>query len=172
LPRELGLHPETKKAIVLGIGRFGPYVVHDGDFRSIKADDFFSVTFETALALLQTPKASAAAKKLIRTFEKQAEADPEISLYQGRYGPYVTDGSVNASLPAGTDLDGLTLEQALALIAVAAERKKNAPPRKASAKKPAAKKTAAKKAAVKKAPAKKAAAKKPAVKKATTKKEQ
>ncbi|OQB33928.1 MAG: DNA topoisomerase 1 [Candidatus Hydrogenedentes bacterium ADurb.Bin170] len=172
LPRELGLHPETKKAIVLGIGRFGPYVVHDGDFRSIKADDFFSVTFETALALLQTPKASAAAKKLIRTFEKQAETDPEISLYQGRYGPYVTDGSVNASLPAGTDLDGLTLEQALALIAVAAERKKNAPPRKASAKKPAAKKTAAKKAAVKKAPAKKAAAKKPAVKKATTKKEQ
>ena len=162
LPRKLGAHPDTQKDISQGIGRFGPYIVHDGDFRSIDGTRFFTMSFEEALAILREPKAAARGKKLIRSFEKAKEDDPEINLYEGRYGPYVTDGKVNASIPRGTDMNTLTLEQALDLIAAAAERKKKAPAKKKAAakKKPAAKKATTRKAAAKKAAAKKATAKK------------
>ncbi|MCR4274867.1 MAG: type I DNA topoisomerase [Candidatus Campbellbacteria bacterium] len=56
LPRVLGLHPETKKDVVANVGRFGPYIGHDGDFRSLKTDDVYTVTLERALAILQEPK--------------------------------------------------------------------------------------------------------------------
>ena len=64
LPKTLGVHPETKKDIVASIGRFGPYIVHDGDFRSIKApEDIYAITLERALEILKQPKKSSGRKK-------------------------------------------------------------------------------------------------------------
>ena len=56
LPRELGVHPEPQKMISANIGRFGPYIVHDTDFRSLKTDDVYHITFERALEILKEPK--------------------------------------------------------------------------------------------------------------------
>lgn len=56
LPRELGMHPESGKPVIANIGRFGPYIGHDGDFRSLKTDDPYTITFERALEILKEPK--------------------------------------------------------------------------------------------------------------------
>lgn len=159
LPRDLGKHPESSKVIRTAIGRFGPYIVHDGDFRSLeKTDDVFTITFERALELLAQPKRSRGAKKLLRKIGGHPESGKPIELYEGRYGPYVSDGAVNATVPKNSDLDGITLEAALGLLAEAAERKPAGKKKAAAKKKPAAKKKAA---AKKKSAAKeKAAAKK------------
>ena len=56
LPRVLGMHPESGKEIAANIGRFGPYIVHDGDFRSLKKDDVYAITLEKALEILKEEK--------------------------------------------------------------------------------------------------------------------
>lgn len=142
LPRHLGPHPETGKTVAVSIGRFGPYVVHDGDFRSLDASLLFTVTLEEALALLAQPKGKRAGKKLLRTLREKTEQESAIELYEGRYGPYVTDGAVNASLPKTASVDEITLESALVMLQEAASKK--------DTRKPRAKKAAAKKAPVKK----------------------
>ncbi len=63
LPRELGEHPETKKMILANVGRFGPYIVHDADFRSLKTDDVYKITLERALEILKEPKKRRGFKK-------------------------------------------------------------------------------------------------------------
>lgn len=123
LPRELGVHPETGKPVTVSIGRFGPYVVHDGDFRSLDASLLFTVTLEEALTMLAQPKNSRGAKKLLRTLREKSEDESAIELYEGRYGPYVTDGKVNASLPKTVSADEVTLESAVTLLLEAAEKK-------------------------------------------------
>ncbi len=146
LPRTLGEHPETGKEIKTAIGRFGPYVVCDGDFRSLdKTDSVFTIDLKRALELLAQPKGRrGSTKKVLRSLGKEAGTEAEIQLYDGRYGPYVSNGSVNASLPKSADPDTFTLEQALELLANAPKAKKKRPARK----KAAAKKTAARKKAV------------------------
>jgi DNA topoisomerase-1 len=159
LPRKLGEHPVTGKSVRAGTGPFGPYVVCDNDYRSLKAaDDVLTVTLERACELLAEPKAVRGQRTVtpLRVLREAAEGQPQIAVFAGRYGPYVSDGSVNATIPKDRDPSALTLDEALPLLAEAAERK---PARKkAAAKKPAAK-AAAKK------PAAKATAKKPAAKK-------
>jgi len=126
LPRELGTHPESTQPVVAGLGRFGPYIKHGDDYRSLEADDdLFTVGLERALALLAQPKRSArqAAKRVIRTIERP-NGGGALQLLEGRYGPYVTDGEINASIPKGIDPGALTLEEALALI----EARRGAPP--------------------------------------------
>ena len=147
LPRHLGSHPETGKTVAVSIGRFGPYVVHDGDFRSLDASLLFTVTLDEALALLAQPKGKRAGKKLLRTLREKTEQEVAVELYEGRYGPYVTDGSVNASLPKTVSADEVTLETALVMLQEAASKK--------DTRKPRAKKAAAKKTPAKKTPAKK-----------------
>jgi DNA topoisomerase-1 len=118
LPRELGTHPESGQTIVAGLGRFGPYVKLGDDYRSLEAtDDLFAVDVERALALLAAPKRSArqAAKRVIRTIEVPG-GGPALQVLEGRYGPYVTDGELNASIPKGTDPVALTLDEARALL--------------------------------------------------------
>jgi len=153
LPRELGPHPESGKPVRTAIGRFGPYVVCDGDFRSLKkGDDVFTITFGRAMELLAQPKRGA--KELLRTVGARPETGEPIELFNGRYGPYVTDGKTNVSLPKQADPAALTLEEALRMLAEAPKKEKPAKKR-AAAKKPAAKKPAAKKkAAPKKSSAK------------------
>jgi DNA topoisomerase-1 len=127
LPRELGAHPESQQPIVAGLGRFGPYIKHGDDYRSLEAtDDLFTVDLERALALLAAPKRSArqAAKRVIRKIEVPGGA-AALQVLEGRYGPYVTDGELNASIPKGTDPATISLEDAQALL----EARRGAPPR-------------------------------------------
>jgi len=128
LPRELGTHPESQQPIVAGLGRFGPYVKHGDDYRSLGAeDDVFTVTLDRALALFAEPKKSARrqmTRRVIRQIEG-TDGGKAIQVLEGRYGPYVTDGETNASVPNGTDPAGLSLDDARALI----EARRNAPPR-------------------------------------------
>jgi DNA topoisomerase-1 len=126
LPRELGTHPESQQPVVAGLGRFGPYVKHGDDYRSLEAtDDLFAVDLERALALLAAPKRSArqTAKRVIRTIEVP-DGGPPLQVLEGRYGPYVTDGELNASVPRGADPATLSLDEARALL----EARRGAPP--------------------------------------------
>ncbi|NQT38097.1 MAG: type I DNA topoisomerase [Planctomycetes bacterium] len=164
LPRELGVHPESRAPVVAQNGRYGPYVQCDKETRSLPADvSPLDVTLEQALTLLAQPKARrGAARKTepIKVFDASPVTGEPVQLLEGRYGPYVTDGTTNASLPRDTPTEEVTLEKALDLLAVRAAKgpstrkkvaKKKATTKKATTKK-AKKKTAkkAKKSAVKK----------------------
>ena len=117
LPRDLGPHPETGKKVVANIGRFGPYVNHDGQFKSIPKDEsVFDIALERAVALLKEPKA-AGGRGALRVLGKHPEDGQSVSLYAGRYGPYVKHGKVNATLPDKDAIATVTLEEALALLA-------------------------------------------------------
>jgi DNA topoisomerase-1 len=120
LPRELGTHPESGQSVLAGLGRFGPYVKHGDEYRSIEAsDDLFSVDLARGLELLAQPKRSgrrqAAARRVIAKIERPDGAAP-LQVLEGRYGPYTTDGEVNASVPKGMDPATLSLDDALALL--------------------------------------------------------
>ena len=127
LPRDLGADPTSGEMIVAGLGRFGPYIKKGDDYRSLEeTDDLFTVDLERALALLAAPKRSArqAAKRVIRKIDLPNGAAP-LQVLEGRFGPYVTDGETNASIPKGSDPATLTLEEAQALL----EARRGAPPR-------------------------------------------
>ena len=114
LPRDLGAHPESGTPVLAGLGRFGPYVKHGDEFRSLESDDeLFSVDLTRALTLFAEPKKSRrrqAARKVIAAIARPEGAP--LQVLEGRYGPYVTDGETNASVPKGTDPATLTLEAA------------------------------------------------------------
>ncbi|MGZ8983130.1 MAG: type I DNA topoisomerase [Methylotenera sp.] len=150
LPRDLGLHPVTNKKIVANIGRFGPYVNHDGKFKSIpKSESVFTIDLDGAVALLAQASTGPAP---ICSLGSHPTEDGQIEVYAGRYGPYVQHGKIRATLPKSVEPEALTLEEALELLSAKA------------AKETPAKKTAVKKASVKKP----AAVKKPSTAKATT----
>ncbi len=174
LPREIGVHPETGKVITASIGRYGPYLAHDGKYGRLRSTaEVFETGMNAAVVKLAEAAAGAgargnrAAAEPLNTFGPHPTSGGEMKLLAGRYGAYVTDGTTNATLPKDVKPEELTLEQAIALIdaraaaAPAKGKKKKAAPKKAAAKAPA-KKPAAKKAPAKKAPAKKTAAKKDA----------
>lgn len=119
LPRELGSHPDTGEPVRAGIGRYGPYVVHDGDYRSLSGDEsVLEVTLERALELLAQPKKGRrrTAVKPVRELGRHPGDDGPIHVFEGRYGPYVKHGKTNASLPKGMAIQDVTLEQAVDLI--------------------------------------------------------
>jgi len=160
LPREVAKHPETGKPILVGIGRFGPYVQHEKTYANLgKDDDVLDIGANRAIDLIITKEQGGGrrggAADPGRVLGEEPETGKQLSVKAGRYGPYVTDGTTNATLPKTMDKDALTLEEAIALI-----RAKRAS---GSGKKTAAKKTAAKKEAgnttAEKKPAKKSAAK-------------
>ena len=127
LPRELGAHPDAGSVIVAGLGRFGPYIKHGDDYRSLEAtDDLFTVDLERALALLAAPKRASrqAAKRVIRTIEVP-DGGAALQALAGRFGPYVPDGELTASIPRGPDPATISLEDARALL----EARRGAPPR-------------------------------------------
>jgi DNA topoisomerase-1 len=120
LPRELGTHPESGQPVVAGLGRFGPYVKHGDDYRSLDgSDDLFSVELARALELFAAPKRSgrrqAAARRVIAKIE-QPNGAAALQVLEGRYGPYITDGEINASVPRGMDPATVSLDDALALL--------------------------------------------------------
>jgi len=164
MPRDLGLFEDLP--VVVAIGRFGPYVLHDKKFVSIPKDiDPYTIPSDKAIELIEA-KRIADANRIIKTFDE----NPDIQVLNGRFGPYIKAGKKNVKIPKGKEPASLTLEECLALEAATPEKrgrfgfaKKTTavePPKKTAAKKAPAKKTAAKKKA-----AKKTAAKKPATKK-------
>jgi len=113
LPRELGVSGEGEK-ISVNIGRFGPYVRYDNKFVSLKkGDDPYTIDLSRAQELVREKKAADAAK-YIKVFEKEG-----ISVLNGRYGPYITDGKKNARIPKDREAQDLTLQECLDLIAAA-----------------------------------------------------
>lgn len=117
LPKEVGKHPETDKAIKVGLGRFGPYVVHDGDFRSIpKGTDLFDVDYDQAMELLSQPKKGRGGKSVVQDFGEHPELKVPIQVMTGRYGPYVSAGKKNLSLPNETDPAKITKEEVMAIV--------------------------------------------------------
>jgi DNA topoisomerase-1 len=177
LPRPLGNHPENGEPVVAHNGRFGPYVKCGDETRSLPDDiSPLDITLSQALELLAQPKGRRGAKRrreLLKAFEVSPVTNQPVQVFNGRYGPYLTDGKTNASLPRGLSPEEVTFERALDLLA---ERAARGPSRRKTARKTAAKrktartKTAQKKAAGKRTTAKKTVRKKAVKKKSTRKK--
>ena len=175
LPRSLGNNPDGEE-VLARVGRYGPYLTCGTESRSLKdPDNVLDITLERALQVLAEPKAGRGrqqATALHSYGEVEALDGVELKVMNGRYGPYITDGEVNASLPKTVDdPTAYPLEDALELLAAARERKGKKKAKKKATKKKATKKKAAKKKATKKKATKKAATtKKKATKKAASSK--
>ncbi len=154
LPRSIGDHPETGKPITASIGRYGPYLAHDGKYAKLQSTtDVFETGMNAAVVkLAEVPQRGGrgAAREPLKVLGKHPRTDLELKLMEGRFGPYITDGTTNATLPKTVAQDQLTLEEATQLIderaakGPAKGKKKAAPKKKAPAKKKAAPKKAAK----------------------------
>jgi len=117
LPRNLGNHPDDGKVVKAGVGRFGPFVVHDGKFKSIpKGDDVLTVDLARALELLAMKSAPRKSSEL-KDLGVHPESEEPIKVMDGRYGPYIKYGKKNIGLPKGTEPETVTLEKAVELIA-------------------------------------------------------
>lgn len=168
LPRTIGVHPDDDQEVKVGLGRFGPFILYNKEFRSIpKTDSIFTIEIDRALEILAQPKRGRGGAKALKSLGKHPEDEAEVAVFDGRYGPYVKWNKVNASLPEDKKPEDVTLEEALEWLAAKAPKKKA---KKKAAKKKTAKKKVAKKKAAKKAVTKKKAAKKTAAKKKTAKK--
>jgi DNA topoisomerase-1 len=118
LPRLLGSHPELKKDIKLGLGRFGPYVVCDGDYRSIpRTEDIFKVELPRALELFAQPKKGRGRSAPLKELGAHPVSKAVVQVLNGKYGPYIKCGETNVSLPEGVKPEDITLKAALELIA-------------------------------------------------------
>jgi DNA topoisomerase-1 len=168
LPRSVGMHPDDQKEVIATNGRFGPYVKWGEEIRSIPADENspLTITLEAAVELLKQPKGRGRAAKpaSLRDVGKHPVSEKNLVVMSGRFGPYVTDGEINASLRKGMTPENLTVDDAVELLEARAARiaegggaPARRPARKKAAPKKAAKK-AAKKSSKKKVAAKKAAA--------------
>jgi DNA topoisomerase-1 len=190
LPREVGIHPETATPITAGLGRYGPFILHDGTYANLEGmEEVFTIGLNRAVTLLAEKRAGGGKSRFQRqaaTVLKDLGEHPveggKIQVLEGRYGPYVSHNKVNATVPKSKKPEDLTADEAIALLA---ERIANGGGKKAKrgAKAPAKAKAAPKavkaagtasakpaKAAAPVAPTKKAPAKKPAAKKPAAKK--
>ncbi|MEO6505636.1 MAG: type I DNA topoisomerase [Terrimesophilobacter sp.] len=174
LPRVVGTDPESGEEITAQNGRYGPYLKKGADTRSLPEEDqIFEIDLAGALDLYAQPKYGARrASSALKEFDADPESGKPIRVKDGRFGPYVTDGVTNATIPRGETVEEVDFDRAVQLLADKrakgpAKPKRAAAGRKPAAKKPASKKPAAKKTATRKAPAKASAAKKSATKKET-----
>ncbi len=166
LPREIGAHPESGNPIVASIGRYGPYLLHDGKYARLSSTaEVFETGMNAAVAKLADAaagggKGRGAAREPLAVLGAHPESAKELKVMEGRFGPYVTDGTTHATLPKSADPKAVTLDEAIALIDAKAAKAPVKGKRKAAVKKAPAKTAAP----AKKAPAKKAAPKKTATK--------
>lgn len=179
LPRTVGIDPSDDQPIIAQNGKFGPYLQKGTDYRTLDNEEqLLSITLEQALAIYALPKVFRRGRTSpnsgpLREFGADPVSSRPVVAKDGKFGTYVTDGEVNASLGKGDRLEDMLPERAFELLALRREvmaEKGITPKSRGSAKKAPAKKAPAKKAAAKKAPAKRAATKKPAAKKAAAKK--
>ena len=140
LPREIGPHPETGKAITASIGRYGPYLAHDGKYAKLSSTaEVFETGMNAAVAKLADAASGAgrkggASREPIAVLGTHPASGKEIKSMEGRYGPYVSDGTTHATLPKGSDPKSVTLDEAVRLIderaAKGPSKKKGRPARK------------------------------------------
>jgi DNA topoisomerase-1 len=171
LPREVGIHPETGLPITAGIGRYGPFVLHDGTYANLDSpEEVFTVGINRAVTVLAEKKLRGGKPRGPKPL-KELGAHPvdgkPVQIMEGKYGAYVKHEKTNATLPKDADIEKVTLAEAVALIEAKAgtpskkpAKKAKAPAKKAKPAEKEAKAAPAKKAAPKKKPAKKPAAKK------------
>ncbi|MCK3771021.1 type I DNA topoisomerase [Microbacterium aerolatum] len=163
LPRVVGTDPESGDEITAQNGRYGPYLKKGTDSRSLESEQqIFDVTLEQALEIYAQPKYGAGSRRAssaLAEFEADPVSGKPIRVRDGRFGPYVTDGETNVTIPRGQKPEDITFEIAVQMLA---DKRAKSPAPKRGAKKAPAKKAPAKKApaktAAKKTPAKKAAA--------------
>jgi DNA topoisomerase-1 len=132
LPRTVGDHPETGKPITASIGRYGPYLAHDGKYAKLASTaEVFEVGMNAAVAKLADAAKGggrkAGSREPLKVLGLHPRTEAEIRLMEGRFGPYVTDGATNATLPKSLAPEQLTLEEAAQLID---ERAAKGPPAK------------------------------------------
>lgn len=122
LPREIGAHPETGKLITASIGRYGPYLAHDGKYAKLNSTaEVFETGMNAAVAKLADAASNSgrqrnASREPVAVLGKHPANGSEIKVMAGRYGPYVTDGTINATLPKGSDPKAISLDEAVRLI--------------------------------------------------------
>ncbi len=173
LPRVVGVDPESGTEITAQNGRYGPYLKKGTETRTLPSEDtIFSIDLPGALEILAQPKYGARkASSALKEFDADPVSGKPVKVRDGRFGPYVTDGETNATIPRGDSVEDITFERATELLAIKRAKgpaKKKAPARKAATKKPAAKKPAAKKPAAKSAAAAKPRAERTPEQKAAT----
>ena len=185
LPREVGIHPETGTPIMAGLGRYGPFIQHDGTYANVESiDDVFTIGLNRAVTLLAEKRAGkgasrfgrSAAKTVLKDLGEHPGGGGKIQVLDGKYGPYVSWNKVNATVPKGTEPANLSVDEAVRLLQERAAKGGGKKPARGGAKAAAAPKTKAApkakkadsdaepKAAKAKAPAAKKPAKKAAAK--------
>jgi len=130
LPREVGLHPETGKPITAGLGRYGPFILHDGLYANLESiEDVFSVGLNRAVTLLAEKAAGGgkgrfqrAKPTVLKDLGEHPQGGGKIEVLSGRYGPYVKHDKINATIPNGKDPAALTVEEAVELLAARAAK--------------------------------------------------
>lgn len=117
LPRTLGAHPKTGEPIEANTGKFGPYVVHAGDYRSLKGDDNpYDVSFERALAIFAEAKQGRKGEKLIKELGIHPKTKKMVNVYESKSGKYLRKGFKRISLPENADLEKFGIEDAVELL--------------------------------------------------------
>jgi DNA topoisomerase-1 len=148
LPRTVGVDPESGVEITAQNGRYGPYLKKDADTRTLPSEDaIFDVDLAGALELFAQPKYGARrASSALKEFDNDPVSGKPIKVKDGRFGPYVTDGTTNATIPRAESVEEITFERAVELLQIKRDKGPAAPrAKKAPAKKPATRKTATKK---------------------------
>ena len=116
LPFKIGIHPDSKDKITKDIGRYGPYLRCGKKSSSLpKEDNIFDISLDRAIEILSQAK-NKNATSVIKVLGKMPDSEENIELKDGRYGPYVTNGKINATIPKGENTDSLKLERAIELI--------------------------------------------------------
>ena len=123
LPRTVGTDPATGEEVVAGLGRYGPFVRRGKKFASLASEDqLFTVGIEEAVTLLNQKKSG---RTVLKELGPHPKTGSDVHILSGRYGPYVTDGTANASLRKGMEPDDLTMDEAVSMLVEAAQRKKS-----------------------------------------------
>jgi DNA topoisomerase-1 len=151
LPRLVGRDPDSGQDVVANFGRYGPYVKRGDDFRSLSSDaEVFSVSLDAALELFRQEKPSrrGGSRRVLRDLGPHPDSGEAVRLLEGRYGPYVTDGTTNASLPKDLSSDAVTLEAAVGMLraregAAPRQRGRRSTPSRGSSRRRSTKRTAA-----------------------------
>ncbi|NCN52201.1 type I DNA topoisomerase [Candidatus Parcubacteria bacterium] len=116
LPRELGVHPETGEPINANVGRFGPYIVHAGDFRSLKGEDNpYDITFDRAMEILKEPKKGRAGETMVKEVGLNPKTKNMIKIFESKSGKYLKRGFKRIFLPDDVDVEAFSVEDALEL---------------------------------------------------------
>jgi DNA topoisomerase-1 len=115
LPRIVGVHPETKKEIKASYGKFGPYLLHDGKYTSVKEDDILTIGINRAVTLISENKKAGGSAKILKDLGELS--GDKLTIQDGRYGAYIKHGKKNYALPKGAEADSIDLAKAKEIIA-------------------------------------------------------